>query len=257
MTALARAASVSGQWLLPDWPAPARVRALVTTRAMPGASQGAFANFNLGSRCGDEADAVAANRQSLSQLLGLPAPPRWLHQVHGTRSLRITEEILAGEPEADAAFTTTTGAVLAVLTADCLPLLICARDGSAVGAIHAGWRGLSGGVIESCIARMSTRPQDLLAWLGPAIGAASFEVGDEVRDVFVAQAAHAGDAFMPSRPGHWLCDLYALATQRLHALQVTQIHGGGFDTFTDPRFYSHRRDHGRSGRFASLIWIDP
>jgi polyphenol oxidase len=230
---------------------------MVTTRAMPGASMGPFANFNLGSRCGDEADAVTANRHALKQLLDLPAPPRWLHQVHGTSSLRLTGEILQGEPEADAAFTSKTGAVLAVLTADCLPLLICARDGSEVGAIHAGWRGLCGGVIESCIARMSTGPRDLMVWLGPAIGAASFEVGDEVRDVFVAHAAGASAAFMPNRPGRWLCDLYTLATQRLRALQVAQIHGGGFDTFTDSRFYSHRRDHGRSGRFASLIWIDP
>jgi len=241
--------------LIPDWPVPARVRAVITTRALPGASRGPYAAFNLGARCGDDAEAVAANRGTLTEILGLPSAPRWLHQVHGDRSLRITEEILAGEPEADAAFTTRHDTVLAILTADCLPILISNQDGDEVAAIHAGWRGLSQDVIEHCLRRLRGPAQNLLVWLGPAIGAASYEVGAEVRDAFVAQSAQADAAFAPTRPGHWRCDLYTLARQRLGALGVTRVYGGGFDTFRDQRFYSYRRDGARSGRFASLIWI--
>jgi len=241
--------------LIPDWPVPARVRAVVTTRALPGASRDAYAAFNLGARCGDEPVAVAANRHALAETLGLPAAPRWLHQVHGDRSLRITEELLAGEPEADAAFTTRRNTVLAILTADCLPILVSNRDGDEVAAIHAGWRGLSQNVIEHCLRRLRGPADNLLVWLGPAIGAASYEVGAEVRDAFVAHAAEAGVAFTPTRPGHWRCDLYTLARQRFAALGVTRVYGGDFDTFRDQRFYSYRRDGARSGRFASLIWI--
>ena len=244
----------AGALLIPHWPAPANVRAVVTTRAVSGASLGAFASFNLGTRSGDDAAAVASNRHALIDLLGLPAAPRWLHQVHGDRSLRITEEVLE-EPEADAAFTTQRGIVLAILTADCLPLLLCANDGSEIAALHAGWRGLSAGVIEHCVRRLRTPPRDLLAWLGPAIGAASYEVDAAVRDAFVAQSTQAADAFVPTRAGHWTCDLYALARQRLHALGIEHVNGGGFDTFSDARFYSYRRDKARTGRFASLIWI--
>src|SRR5262249_17356629 len=144
----------------------------------------------------------AANRALLQRAFALPAAPPWLHQVHGDRSLRITEEVLAGEPEADAAFTREPGAVLAILTADCLPILLCARDGSEVAAIHAGWRGLAAGVIENCLRRLATAPAELSAWIGPAIGAASYEVGAEVRNAFPA-AAEA--AFAATRPGHWHC----------------------------------------------------
>jgi len=145
--------------------------------------------------------------------------------------------------------------VLAILTADCLPVLFCADDGTEVAAAHAGWRGLSSGVIEACLRRVRTPRERMLAWLGPAIGAVSYEVGEEVRAAFLSHDESAATAFRPTRPGHWSCDLYTLARLRLLAAGVTRVHGGGFDTFTDPRFYSHRRDGARSGRFASLIHI--
>ena len=242
-------------WVAPDWPAPARIHALTTTRRMPGMSLPPFDAFNLGLRSGEEAATVEANRALLERAFALPSAPRWLHQVHGARSLRLTEEILPEEPEADAGFTLRPGIVLAILTADCLPLLVCADDGSEIAAIHAGWRGLASGVIESCIGRLRTPAAKLLVWLGPAIAAQSYEVGDEVRTAFLAQAAHAAAAFAPTRPGHWHCDLYTLARQRLAALGVTRIFGGDFDTFTDARFYSYRRDGAQSGRMASVIWI--
>jgi YfiH family protein len=240
----------------PDWPAPARVHAFATTRQLPGLSQPPYDAFNLGARSGEDPATVAANRALLQRAFALPAPPRWLHQVHGDRSLRITEEILDGEPEGDAAFTRQPGTVLAILTADCLPLLLCSRDGREIAAIHAGWRGLSAGVIENCLRRLATDPADLLAWIGPAIGAASYEIGGEVRDAFVRTDEGAAEAFAPTRPGHWHCDLPRLARRRLAARGVHNVHGGDFDTLGDARFYSYRRDGARSGRFASLIWID-
>jgi YfiH family protein len=160
-----------------------------------------------------------------------------------------------GEPEADAAIARDAGTVLAVLTADCLPILFCADDGSVVGIAHAGWRGLATGVIEATIKRLGVPGSRLLAWLGPAIAAASYEVGDEVRAAFLAIDAQAAHAFAPTRAGHWRCDLYALARQRLAAAGVTRIHGGGFDCFADARFYSYRRER-ETGRFASLIWLE-
>jgi YfiH family protein len=241
-------------WITPDWPAPAKVRALTTTRHLPGNSLPPYDAFNLGLRSGEDVDIVGANRALLERALELPAPPRWLHQVHGNRSLRLTEEVTADEPEADAAFTAQAGIVLAVLSADCMPILLCADDGAEIAAIHAGWRGLAAGVIESCVTRLLTPRERLRAWLGPAIGSASYEVGDEVRAAFVGNDAGTAAAFMPTRAGHWHCDLYALARRRLSALGVAQVYGGTFDTFADSRFYSHRRDGVRSGRFATLIW---
>ncbi len=243
--------------IAPDWPAPPNIRALTTTRCMPGNSLPPYDAFNLGLNSGEDMGIVQANRALLERAHGLPSRPRWLHQVHGTRSLRLTAEIIDGEAQADAAFTTQHGVVLAILTADCLPLLICARDGNEIAAVHAGWRGLSGGVVESCVGRLRTPVQDLLAWLGPAVGAASYEVGEQVRTAFVDHDATAESAFVPTRSGHWRCDLYALARQRLNALGVDRIFGGNFDTFTDDRFYSYRRDGASSGRFASLIWMQP
>jgi YfiH family protein len=145
--------------------------------------------------------------------------------------------------------------VLAILTADCLPILLCADDGSEIAAIHAGWRGLSAGIVESTIARLRTPRAKLLVWMGPAIGAASYEVGDEVRGAFVLKSSDAASAFKATRPAHWLCDLYSLVRQKLHAMGVEKIFGGNFDTRADGRFYSYRRDGARSGRFASLIWL--
>lgn len=238
-----------------DWPAPSCVRALTTTRRLPGNSQPPYDAFNLGLRSGEDEATVRANRKLLQRAFALPAPPRWLHQVHGDRVLRMTSEVPDGEPQADAAFTSESGVVLAIQTADCLPILLCADDGAQIAAIHAGWRGLAAGVIEACVHRLSTPPSHLLAWLGPAIGPASYEIGEEVRDAFLRDHADAQAAFMPTRPGHWRCDLYVLARQRLTALGVTRVFGGHFDTFADARFYSYRRDGARSGRMASLIWL--
>jgi YfiH family protein len=249
------ATSAADSDIRPDWPAPPRVRALTTARQMPGNSQPPFDAFNLGLRSGEDAATVGANRTLLERAFALPSSPRWLHQVHGDRVIRMTEEIPEGEPQADAAFTATPGVVLAILTADCLPILVCADDGAQVAAIHAGWRGLSGGVVEACVRRMTVAPEKLQAWLGPAIGPAAYEVGDEVRAAFQCHGDEAGAAFVATRPGHWHCDLYALARMRLNALGVGRVFGGGFDTFSDPRFYSYRRDGARSGRMASLIWI--
>lgn len=243
--------------LVPDWPAPPGVRALVTTRGLDGASAAPFDRCNLGDRCGDDPAAVAANRAGLVARLVLPSPPCWLRQVHGiaVEAFDAPPGPAAAPREADAAWTVRPGVVLAVLTADCLPVLLCADDGSAVAAVHAGWRGLAAGTVEAALARLGD-PARLLAWIGPAIGAASYEVGAEVRDAFVTADAGAEAAFAATRPGHWMCDLAALARRRLHAAGVRHVHGGGFDTFADPRFYSYRRQ-ARTGRFASLVWRDP
>ena len=242
-------------WIFPDWPAPPQVHAAVTTRAGPGISAPPFARFNLGLRSGDAIDAVLANRSALQQSLGLPAAPRWLRQVHGIQVAQLGPLATADEPQADAAVSHLPGTVLSILTADCLPVLFCADDGSEIGAAHAGWRGLVGGVLEATLAELHAPPARLLAWLGPCIGAASYEVGEEVRAAFMAHDATAAACFVATRPGHWLCDLAGLARQRLRAAGLERIHGGGFDTFTDTRCYSYRRDGARSGRFASLIWL--
>lgn len=239
--------------VIPDWSAPARVRACVTTRWSPGRSQPPFDACNLGARCGDSAAAVAANRAALAGWLRLPTPPLWLRQVHGTDVFDADARGLDEEPVADAAVTRTAGRVLAVLTADCLPIVLCTDDGAAVGIVHAGWRGLAAGVVEAAVARLSAPTGSVLAWLGPAIAPSSYEVGDEVRAAFADGDPGAEAAFTPTRPGHWTCDLYALARRRFAAIGVRHIAGGGFDTFADPRFYSYRRD-GRTGRFATLVW---
>jgi YfiH family protein len=241
--------------VVPDWPAPARVQAAVTTRHLPGASQPPFETFNLGAHCGDDPAAVAANRAALARHFDLAHEPRWLRQVHGTGVASFDAAPSTEEPpNADASSTRAPDVVLAVLTADCLPLLVCAEDGGEVAAIHAGWRGLAAGVIERCIESLRAPRDRLLVWLGPAIGAHSYEVGAEVREAFLAQSARNAAAFAPTRPGHWHCDLYELARRRLAALGIERVYGGGFDTFTDTRFYSYRRA-AHTGRFASLIWI--
>lgn len=244
----------------PQWPAPPNVHALVTTRQLPGNSQPPFDACNLGVRCGEDKDRVRANRVALARSFGLPAMPHWLHQVHAADVVEFDAAAadpdageIDAEPRADAVLTRRPGEVLAVLTADCLPILICADDGSEIAAIHAGWRGLAAGVIEACVGRLRTPRQQQLVWLGPAIGPQSYEVGADVRAAMLAHDVQAAAAFVPTRPGHWLCDLYTLARQRLHALGMTQIFGTAFDTFSDARFYSHRRDR-VTGRFVSLIW---
>lgn len=243
---------MKADWIYPEWPAPSRVRATVSTRRGPGVSQSPFDAFNLGVRCGDHSHAVATNRMRLREAMELPSEPCWLRQVHETRVIVDPQH---DEPQADAAVTRATGAVLVILTADCLPVLFCAADGSEIAAAHAGWRGLVAGVLENALTAMQTPRKNIMAWLGPAIGPRSYEIGDEVRTAFIAHDRAAADTFIATRPGHWLCDLYELSRRRLFNAGVTRIFGGGFDTFADPRFYSYRRDGARSGRFASLIHI--
>lgn len=239
-------------WIVPDWPAPPGVRSVTTTREAPGRDSRSPFGFNVGTRCGDDPEAVAQNRVFLRDNLLLPSDPRWLRQVHGTR---VEVQSAHDEPEADAAVSRTPGRVLAIQTADCLPVLFCNDEGNEIGAAHAGWRGLSAGVLENTLTAMHAPRENIIAWLGPAIAAQSYEVGDEVREAFLAHDAAAASAFTATRPGHWLCDLYGLARQRLRAVGVTRIFGGGFDTFTDPRLHSYRRDGANSGRMVSLIWI--
>ncbi len=276
-----------------DWPAPPGVVAFTTLRYGAGASEKPFDRFNLGLRSGDDVRAVSANRNELVQRCGLPDAPHWLQQVHGVGVVRIStppsakagggwegveseptelssqaratpphpSPAFAGEgaeePVADASVTSDADSVLAILTADCLPVVFAAKDGNEVGAAHAGWRGLAGGVLENTVAAMRAAPQDLIAWLGPAAGPQAYEIGQEVFDAFVSRDPRAEAAFAPTRPGHWKVDLYALARLRLvdAGIAAADIHGGGLCTIGDAkRFFSHRRD-GRTGRMATLVWM--
>lgn len=237
-------------WITPDWPAPAKVKALMTTRS-GGTSAGPYASLNLGLKVNDAPDAVAANRARLRACL--PAEPAWLNQVHGNRV--VEADTLDAPVDADAAVARNPGTVCAVMVADCLPVLLCDRKGSVVGAAHAGWRGLAAGVIENAVQAMRVDPGEVVAWLGPAIGPDAFEVGDDVREAFLSVDPEAASAFVPHRPGKWLADLFQLARQRLQRLGVGVVHGGGLCTVSDPaRFYSHRRDK-VTGRMAALVWI--
>lgn len=237
-------------FIVPDWLAPPNVHALITTRA-GGVSRGSYASLNLGSHIGDDLAAVARNRELLRK--HLPSEPVWLAQQHGTT---VANADHGTAKSADASVACKRGAVCAVLTADCLPVLLCNRAGSVVAAVHAGWRGLAAGVIESAVAAMSAADSMLIAYLGPAIGPAAFEVGEDVLRAFVETDPEADAAFVPKAPGKWLADLYTLARMRLRACGVREIHGGGFCTFSDAaHFFSHRRDR-ITGRFASLIWLD-
>lgn len=240
-------------WIAPEWPAPPRVRALSTTR-LGGISSGPYASLNLADHVGDAPDRVARNRALLAERAGLPGAPLWLRQVHGCTVL--TADDWYAECEADALVATRPGKVCAVLTADCLPLLLCDRAGTRVGAVHAGWRGLAAAVIERTLERLDAPPAEVLAWLGPAIGPAAFEVGDEVREAFLRVDAAAEAAFERIR-GRWHANLFALARQRLAAWGLTHIYGGDDCTWSQPqRFFSYRRD-GVTGRMASLIWLEP
>ncbi len=236
----------------PDWPAPPNVRAWVSERA-GGVSEGPYASLNLGAHVGDAPAAVEENRRRLGAYAGLPAAPVWLEQVHGARVVDLDAEPV--EP-ADGAVTGRPGVVCAVLTADCLPVLLCDRDGRRVGAAHAGWRGLSAGVLANAVRRMAVAPESLVAWLGPAIAQGAFEVGEEVRAAFVERDAAAAEHFVPNARGRWQADLYGLARRSLAAAGVRAIHGGGLCTFSAAeRFFSHRRE-APCGRFASLIWLE-
>lgn len=229
--------------------------ALQTTRR-GGVSAGPYASLNLGDRVGDEAAAVAANRERLALAARLPAEPAWLQQVHGAHVVTLPAADRARC--ADAAVARTPGQVCAVLTADCLPVLLCADDGTEVAAAHGGWRGLAAGVLQACVAQMQTPAAGMMAWLGPAIGPRAFEVGAEVREAFVSADAASAQAFSDGeRPGKFFADLYALARRCLALAGVTRVYGGGFCTYSErERFFSYRRD-GECGRMASLIWIKP
>jgi len=237
-------------WIVPDWPAAKRVRALVTTRA-GGTSAGPFATLNLSLRVGDDPARVARNRAALRACL--PGEPAWIRQVHGTTV--VDPERATPETEADAAVTRRAGAVCAVMTADCLPVFLSDGAGSVVGVAHAGWRGLAAGVIESTVRAMEESPEDLIAYIGPGIGPARYEVGGDVRGAFVRDDHGAAGSFAARGDGKYLADLYALARRRLAATGVDRVYGGGFCTAGEERFFSFRRDR-TTGRMASLIWLD-
>lgn len=236
-------------WLTPDWPAPASVRACVTTRE-GGVSEAPFDSLNLGDHVDDRLEAVAENRRRLTDHFSIK--PAWLQQVHGIAVAQADPGIVA---TADASWTATPGIACAAMTADCLPALFCNRAGTRVAAAHAGWRGLAAGVLEATLDTLDVPAEDVLVWLGPAIGPKAFEVGPEVREVFINQLPEAAEAFVPSNnAGKFMADIYLLARLRLAERGVTAVYGGGFCTVTDPRFFSYRRAS-RTGRFASLVWL--
>jgi YfiH family protein len=246
------AAGLSGAFVLAEWPARETIGALTTTRR-GGHSRGPYGGFNLALHVGDDPEAVLANRGALVSRLGLTRSPRWLDQVHGSRVIDAADA--GADPEADGASTSVPGVGCAVLTADCLPILLCDRAGTRIAALHCGWRGLAKGVIAAGIAALCHPPDRLLAWLGPAIGAGRYEVDGMVRDAFTGSSADLARAFSPSRAGHWHLDLYRAARLSLGMLGVRAVYGGGYCTYGEPdRFFSHRRD-GVTGRMASLIWI--
>jgi purine-nucleoside/S-methyl-5'-thioadenosine phosphorylase / adenosine deaminase len=238
------------QWIVPDWPAPAAVRAFVTTRA-GGVSTGEHASLNLGAHSGDAPENVARNRAIVRA--HLPAEPLWLVQVHGVHV--VDAAIAFASPRADGASTTQPGRVCVVLTADCMPVFLCDAYGRSVGVAHAGWRGLAAGVLENVVHALGVRPEEVHAWMGPAIGPDAFEVGPEVREAFVADDPGADAAFRSHQPGKFMADLYALARRRLARIGVASVHGGGFCTFHDrERFFSYRREKA-SGRMGAFIWL--
>jgi len=242
--------SLADYLIIPDWPAPARVKALQTTR-QGGVSVAPYDSLNLGSHAGDNPLAVARNRILLNALL--PSEPVWLEQVHSTRVADAGQASCL--PQADACITRHRAAVCVVMTADCLPVLLCDEAGSVAGAVHAGWKGLAAGVIEAAVLTMNVAPQSLMAWLGPAISQEAFEVGEEVRAAFVAVQPQAASAFTPGRPGKWFADIYALARLRLDTLGITQIYGGNHCTYREHKqFFSYRRD-GATGRMGTFIWL--
>ena len=235
---------------VPDWPLPPNVRAASTTRA-GGYSRAPYGSFNLGDHVGDRPQAVARNRDLLCEALALPQAPAWLSQVHGTE---VAGPAAPPGVAADARYADRPGVVCAVLTADCLPLLLCSDDGQEVAAVHCGWRGLAGGIVARALARFRAPAAELSAWLGPAIGPAAFEVGAEVREAFLSMDAGSGQCFVAGRGDRWLADLAGLAQRALAIAGVRRVHGGDACTVTEAgRYFSYRRD-GVTGRMASLVW---
>ena len=262
--------------IVPDWPAPARVRA-VSTQRTGGVSRGSYASLNLSTGVGDDTATVARNRRILAETLDLPTEPVWLKQVHGTMvldldgaelpaavqraeqsSLRPSPRVppSAPPPAADGAVTSRLGQPCVVLTADCLPVLFCDTSGTRVAAAHAGWRGLAGGVLETAVRCMGVEPGQLLAWVGPGIGQEAYEVGGEVLEQFVASDPNAVGCFTANAGGRWHADLYGLACRRLRSAGVQMIYGGGWCTHSESkRFFSHRRE-APCGRMATMIWLE-
>lgn len=233
------------------------MRAFTTTRT-GGLSVPPFATLNLGNLAADDPATVMANRRRLRHALDVPAEPRWLRQVHGTRVVTPGPQPEPEPPEADAAWTDRPGIVCAVLTADCMPVVLADEAGTAVAVAHAGWRGLAAGVLEATLAALPVAPERCIAWLGPAIGPRRFEVGPEVRERLLAADAGADSALRRGEGDRWLADLYTLARRRLRAAGVARIDGGGHCTFSEPaRFFSHRRDGQATGRMATLAWLAP
>lgn len=260
--------AATAPWIDADWPAPPGVRAFTTLRHGAGRSSSPFDTLDLGNRYaadGDDPAVVERNRAELVERARLPSVPRWLKQVHGIDVVRfdtpvakdaVVEELAVEEPVADAAVTACPGVVLAILTADCLPVVFAADDGREIAAAHAGWPGLSAGMLEATVAAMRTPPERLLAWIGPCAGPARYEIGVEVRERFLVWGDAADAAFVATRPGHWLVDLPAIARMRLARVGVHRVYGGDRCTISDPaRFFSHRRD-ARTGRMATLAWFD-
>lgn len=238
-------------WLIPDWPAPAKVKACVTTRT-GGVSAAPFDSFNLGDHVDDNPQAVSHNRAILTARLHVQSA--WLKQVHG---IDVVEASSAQVMQADASWSQTPGVACTIMTADCLPALFCNRRGTQVAAAHAGWRGLAAGVLEAAVDSFADAPSEILVWLGPAIGPQAFEVGPEVREAFIETHPETTEAFVASvNPGKFMADIYQLARLRLAAHGVTAVYGGGLSTYNDERFFSYRRS-ARTGRFASLVWIEP
>lgn len=239
-------------FITPNWPAPSNIRAVFTTR-LGGTSRAPYDSLNLGDHVGDIPKTVVQNRCLLSDALSLPNEPCWITQVHGTHIVN-TQDWQKND-EADACSSTTPSAVCAVMTADCLPILLCNKAGDYVAAIHAGWRGLADGIIEATIAKSPCDPSEIMAWLGPAIGPQSFEAGNDVRDIFLSQSPTDISGFTPLNEHKWLVDMYHIARHRLAAVGVLQVYGEPNCTMLDPkRFFSFRRD-GTTGRMAALIWI--
>jgi polyphenol oxidase len=247
--------------ITPEWPAPPGVRAAFTLRA-GGVSVAPYDSLNLGAGIGDAPEAVSENRRRVREKLRLPVEPGWLQQVHGVQVVALgataggSADVSGSLPIGDASVAWGVGQVCAIRVADCMPVLFAARDGSAVGAAHAGWRGLAGGVLEATVDRLGISASQLIAWMGPAIGPKHFEVGDEVRAAFTAADPGATSAFVANTRQRWQCDLYALARRRLAAIGVSGIYGGGWCTFAESeRFFSYRRS-AQCGRMAALIWIE-
>lgn len=240
-------------WLVPDWPVPRRVRVISTLRG-GGASAGAYASLNLAAHVGDDAGRVRENRRRLRAAAGLPCEPLWLEQVHGRGVVEADGR--DGVPRADAAVASVPGRVCAVMTADCLPVVLADRAGGRVAVVHAGWRGLAGGVVEASVAALDVNPRSLVAWLGPAIGQRAFEVGPEVREAFVGPDPATAACFERNDLGRFQADLYALARRVLARAGVEYVCGGGWCTASDAeRFFSYRRDRA-TGRMATLAWLE-